>query len=293
MHIQLQTFIGQLPIGALYALVSVGFVTIFRASQVFNLAQGGLALIGGYICYSFSSQLGLAFGLTIVVTMLAAALVGVVLYQLLFRPLLGQRPVLLLMVSLGLNLALTGLIILLWGTQTDFIQTPDWLAGTWSLGDHLIISKINGSLLFVTIVVLSAFALVVRYTRFGLAMRASSESPGLANFRGVQLGIVAGSAWAIAVALGALAGIAYGASQGLTPASADVLGASAFPAVVIGGIDSVTGALVGSFLLAEVQGFTTIYVGGAVSEVAGYLLLLAFLVVRPTGLFGRREIARL
>lgn len=293
MHLQLQTFIGQLPIGALYALVSVGFVTIFRASQVFNLAQGGLALIGGYLCFTFSAHLGLGFLPALVLTVLASAMVGAVLYRIVFRPLFGQRPVLLLMVSLGLNLALTGLIILIWGTQTDFVQLPTWLSGIWSLGDHLTISRIDGSLLLLTTVVLSGFALVVRYTRFGLAMRASSESPSLASFRGVRLGVVAGTSWAIAVAFGALAGITYGASQGLTPASAEVLGAAAFPAVVIGGIDSVAGALIGSFLLAEVQGFTTIYVGGALSEVAGYLLLLAFLVVRPTGLFGRREIARL
>lgn len=293
MHLDIQTFIGQLPIGALYALVSVGFVTIFRASRVFNLAQGGLALVGGYLSYTFSAQLGLSFVPAIILTMVVAALVGVVLYEVVFRPLFGQRPVLLLMVSLGLNLALTGLIILIWGTQTDFLTTPSWLAGVWSLGDHLTISRINGVLLLVTVVMLGGFALLVRFTRFGLSMRAASENPALANYRGLPLTMVAGVAWAIALAFGALAGVAYGASQGLTPASADVLGAAAFPAVVIGGIDSVAGALIGSFLLAEVQGFTTIYVGGAVSEVAGYLLLLVFLVVRPTGLFGRHEIARL
>jgi branched-chain amino acid transport system permease protein len=293
MHLQIQTFIGQLPIGALYALVSVGFVTIFRANRVFNLAQGGLSLIGGYLCYTFATEMGLDFGLTVLLTVIASAAIGVLLYQLIFRPLFGQRPVLLLMISLGINLGLGGLTLMIWGTDTKFIKTPSWLNGAWDLGDNLILSRISVATLGVAVVLISAFALVVRFTRFGLTMRAASESPSLAITRGVRLGSVAGVSWAVAVAFGAVAGIAYGAQQGLAPGASGALGSAALPAVVIGGLDSVAGALVGSLILAEVQGFTTIHVGGAVSEVVGYMLLLGFLIARPTGIFGRREIVRL
>jgi branched-chain amino acid transport system permease protein len=177
-----------------------------------------------------------------------------------------------------------------YGANELYLQTP--FQGSISV-NGVEVSTLGLAIIITTAVLILAFTVTLRYSTFGLAMRAAAENPQLLTYCRVSVRRVSMLTWAIAIGAGGIAGIAYGASTPLTPSSADVAGFAAFPVVILGGIDSVGGALIGAIVLAEAQGFATSYLGGLYSGVAGYLLLLVVLVVRPTGLFGSREVSRL
>lgn len=291
MHLALQTFVGQLPTGALYALVGVGFVIVYRSTKVLNFAEGALALVGGYFFYSISVDVTRTFWIAILASLALSALFGALIYFVMLRPLIGQDALVLVMLTIALSIVLGALGLMVWGGNTEFVSTP--AHGLLHLPNSVVLSVLNLWVLAFATVLLAIFASVLRWTRFGAAMRAAADNPLLASYRGINVGAISAWTWALAMVGASLAGIAYGATSGLSPNVGEVLGFAAFPAIVLGGIDSVAGALVGALILAEVQGFAVSYVGSAYGDVVGYLALLAVLVVRPTGLFGSREVVRL
>jgi len=287
----IQVFVEQLPIAALYALVGVGFVVVYRSTKVLNFAQGILALIGGYFFFSIARHVSVGFWLQVVIALAASAVFGALLYLIMLRPLIGENALLLVMLTIALDTVLGALILLIWGGTTRFVHVP--YKGSVHLPGGVRISTTSLGVLVIAVVLLVGFAIVLRYSRFGSAMRAAAENPLLASYRGVNVALISAIAWGIATVFAAIAGISYGATSGLSPSVGQVLGFAAFPAIVLGGIDSVAGALIGAVVLAEVQGFAIAYLGGSFSDLAGYLVLLLVLVVRPTGLLGSREVARL
>jgi len=293
MSLAIQTFVAQLPIAALYALVGVGFVTIYRTTKVFNLAQGVLALFGGYLFYAAVSALHMGFWLAVALAIMASAALGFTLYLVLLRPLVGSSTLLLLLLTLALNIVLVGLITFGWGAEAVYATAPESLSKVLHLSDDVTLTYLSVGMVVLATGLIGTYETVLRFSRFGAAMRATAENPSLASHRGVNVNLISAGAWAVAIGFGAIAGISYGVQQGLSPASAEVLGFAAFPAVVLGGIDSVLGALVGAVVVAELQGFAVSYVGGQFAEVVGYLVLLVILVVKPAGLFSRPEVVRL
>jgi branched-chain amino acid transport system permease protein len=293
MSLAVQTFVAQLPIAALYALVGVGFVTIYRTTKVFNLAQGVLALMGGYVFYFVAVTLGAGFWLSIVVALALSALAGLFIYFALLQPLVGSSTLLLLLLTLALNIVLVGAISFVWGAEAVYIEAPEQLAHVLDISTDVSLSYISVGTIVVSATMIAAYEVALRRSRFGAAMRATAENPSLASHRGVNVDAVSAAAWAIAIVFGAIAGISYGLQQGLSPTSAEALGFAAFPAVVLGGIDSVLGALVGAVVVGELQGFAVSYIGGEFAEVAGYLVVLIILVFKPEGLFSRAAVLRL
>lgn len=291
MHLAAQTFVGQLVTASLYALVGVGFVIVYRSTRVLNFAQGLMALIGGYVCYSIFNGAGMGFWPSVLLSLVVAAALGAAIYAIVLRPLIGQSPLLLVMLTIALSTVLGAIALIAWGANTDFLPNP--YSANVTLPGNLHLTEFDLGTIVVTFVLISAFALLLRRSQFGAAMRASAELPVLASHRGIRVGLIAASTWAIAMVGASLAGIAYGATNGLSPDAGELLGFAAFPAIVLGGIDSVAGALVGAVVLAEVQGYAITYLGGQYGDVVGYVILLIVLVIRPTGLFGSREVARL
>ncbi len=291
MHLVLQTLIGQLTIGSLYALVAVGFVIVYRSTRVINFAQGLFALLGGYFFFSIADGLGLGFWVSLVLSLLLSLVFGAAVYGILLRPLVGQSPLILVMLTIALSIVFGAVILMVWGSGTRFLDVP--IHGTLHLLFGVTVTVLDATIFGVAVVLLLTFSLVLRFSRFGSAMRAAAENPLLAAYRGINVGAISAATWAIAMFGASLAGIAYGATSGLAPGIGNVLGFAAFPAIIIGGLDSVAGALVGALVLAEIQGYAVTYLGGKFSDVVGYGLLLIVLVVRPTGLFGTKEIARL
>lgn len=291
MSLALGIFLAQLAIASLYALTGVGFVIIYRGTKVLNFAQGILALLGGYFFFSLSESLGWSFWISLPLAVVASGIFSALLYLLFLRSLLGVEPLRLVMVTIALSIVLTGGAQIVYGTATKYFNVP--FNGEFHLPFHVVLPTLDVAIMVTGVVFLGAFALFLTRSRLGLSMRAAAADARLATYRRVSVNSVSAFTWAVAGAGAALAGIAYGAQAGLSPSAADVLGFAAFPAIILGGIDSVPGALVGAFVLAEIQGFTSAYWGGQYSSVVGYILLLVILVIRPSGLFGSREVVRL
>lgn len=291
MDLLLQVSINQLFVASLYALIAVGFVIIYRSTHVINFAQGTLAALGGYIFYSFQSNIGMNFAAAMVAAVLASFVLGAVIYYMLLRPAKGATPLTLVMITIALNIVLSGLILLIWGGDQRFPEVP--IHGTFDLLGATVF-KINAVSFLIACVLLLIFWLMLKYAELGVAMRAVASSPTLASYRGLPIGRASAIAWGLALVGATFAGVAYGASAGLQPGStAAVLGLAAFPAIILGGLDSIPGALLGALILAEAQGLAIVYLGGRYGDVVGYVLLLLVLVLRPQGIFGAKEVVRL
>jgi branched-chain amino acid transport system permease protein len=287
----IQLLVGQLVPASLYALVSVGFVIVYRSTKVLDFAQGQLVLIGGFGAFSLAQFFHGVAVWTLLVAIVGSLVVGGGIYYLVLKPLLNAGPLVLVMLTIALATVLTSVASIVWGVDTKFIKlnVPQH---TFHFPDSVTLNSVELGTIVVAVVVLGGAALVIRYTRFGAATRAAAENPLLATYRGVNVAGVAAATWGFAMVTAMLAGVSYSMQTGLSASNAETLGFAAFPAVLVGGLDSMGGALVGSLVLAEIQGLAVRYVGANFSETIGYLLLLAFLIVRPTGLFGSREILR-
>lgn len=287
----LQLLIGQLVPASLYALVSVGFVIVYRSTKVLDFAQGQLVLVGGFGAYSLAQLFyGKAFW-TLLVAIVGSLALGAAIYYIVLKPLLNAGSLVLVMLTIALATVLTSIVSIAWGVDTKFIKlnVPEH---PFHFPGGITISAVGVYTIVAAVVVLGGAALVLRYTRFGAATRAAAENPLLATYRGVNVASIAAATWGFAMATAMLAGVSYSMQTGLSASNAETLGFAAFPAVLVGGLDSMGGALVGSVVLAEIQGLGVRYVGANFSEPIGYLLLLAFLIARPYGIFGSRDIVR-
>jgi branched-chain amino acid transport system permease protein len=287
----LEILIGQLVPAAQYALVCVGFVIVYKSTKVLNFAQGQFVLVGGYIAFTLAEFFGGEPVLTIAVATAIGAIIGPLIYLLVLRPLLEAGTLVLVMLTLAISIILDSACGMIWGYQTRYISLNISNA-TIRLPGHVTLSTVGAATIVVAVVVLGGLALGLRRSRFGLATRAAAENPGLASYRGVNVVGLAAATWGFAMASATLAAISFSMQEGLSSGNADALGFVAFPAILVGGLDSIGGALVGALVLAEIQGLGVRYVGANFGSAVGYLLLLAFLVVRPTGIFGSRDILR-
>lgn len=279
----LQILIGALVPASLYALVGVGFVTVYRSSRVLNFAQGQMTLLGAYIFFAISAWLSHE-GLALVVALVVAGAIGALIYAAFIRPVTGEGPVIVVMLTIVIGTLIGGIFTLIWGSGVRYLHNPLPTRGI-RLPDHAVTSISDLTTIAVTVGVIGGFALIVRYTGLGIMMRASAENSALASGLGVSINRVVAISWSFAMLTATLAGIAYGLRTSLDP-SLITLGLTTFPAILLGGLDSIGGVLVGAFILALLQGAVASAAGGEWTSPVAYLLLLGVLVIRPTGLFG-------
>lgn len=278
---------------SIYGLIAVGFVLIFRATRVFNFAHGQFVFIGALLFVSAYNHFG-SFPISALISVGASMLIGAAMYLVLMRPLTGQGVFTLVMVTLVLGTAvINGVIAVIWGVQVYPLNlSVSRSAIPLPLGTQTNVTDIVT--VCTALITIGAIAVFVKRSRFGVEMRAAAESPVLASYSGVNVVSTATVSWAIAIGTAALAGIATAARS---PVDSTIisLGLYAFPALILGGMDSIIGALIGSYLLAVVQGGTATYVpeGGLYVDVASYVFMLVVLMVRPYGLFGTPEFRRL
>lgn len=279
----LQIVVGALVPASLYALVGVGFVTVYRSSRVLNFAQGQMTLLGAYLFFSVSAWLSYE-GLALLVALAVAGGIGALIYTAFIRPVTGQGPVIVVMLTIVIGTLIGGIYTLVWGSGVRYLHNPLSTKGI-RLPDHAVTSVSDLTTVLVAVAVIGGFALVVRYTPLGVMMRASAENSALASSLGVSITRVVAISWSFAMLTATLAGIAYGLRTSLDP-TLITLGLTTFPAILVGGLDSVGGVLVGAFILALLQGTVASAAGGEWTAPVAYFLLLGVLLVRPTGLFG-------
>ncbi|HEY2298695.1 MAG TPA: branched-chain amino acid ABC transporter permease [Jatrophihabitans sp.] len=287
-----QALVGALVLGSLYSVVGIGFVILYKATRVLNFAQGSLMLLGGFIFYTLNQDAGLSWPLAMVASALAMGVLGGAMYVLFFRRLVGAAEFTLVIATLGLSVLLLTVCLVVWGPGTRTL--PDQLSrkSLISFG-NLDFSSIDVFSIVLSVVVVVALDLALRHTRLGIKMRAVADQPLLASQLKVNVNRMSAIAWAIAAGCAGLAGIAYAMRLSIDPAGMTALGLLAFPAILLGGLDSVRGVLAGGFVLALAQSGAAFYLGGEWSNVTAYAVMLAVLLVRPRGFFGSRLAVRL
>jgi branched-chain amino acid transport system permease protein len=291
-----ELLVNGLSLGCIDALIALGFVIVFKATRVVNFAYGSLVLLGAYTVGRYHDALGFAGAVlvSLAVTAAVAALTGVVLLR---RARLAD-PGTLAILTLGVDIVLVTELTRRIGT--DLLTTGDpWGAEVVTIGPvHIPQTRIVAAA--VAVVLVTIFLAVLRFTDWGVALRASSERPATAALMGIRLGRTAATTWLLAGALAAVAGVLFTAfpSPGIGGTVGQLALGVAVPAAVLGGLDSTTGALVGGLAVGLTATFAAGYadqlafLGRGFASVAPYVVMLLVLLVRPSGLFGSREVTR-
>jgi branched-chain amino acid transport system permease protein len=277
--------------GCLYALVGVGFVILFRATGVVNFAQGEFMVLGAYFFYAFVSQAHAPALLSLIVAVIALMVIGLLVNALMFYRLVGASLFTIVVATMGLSLLLETVQLIAWGPDTR--ELPTVLSNNNLVSPFGIpLSTLDLVTIICAFVVIIALEMILHRTRVGLRMRAVADSTLLAALHRISIPWYAGLAWALASLCSALAGIGIALQTAVDPVNIGQLGLLIFPVVIIGGIDSIIGALVGGFIVSTIQTTVAFYLSGTWVDPICYGLLLAFLLVRPRGFFGSREIVR-
>lgn len=276
-------------LASLYALVSCGYVLIYRVSRVLSLAHGELMMLGAYGLAATAAALPGHPLAAIGIAALLAVVAGMLVYGALMWRMTGESVLAAVLATIALGILLRGAMILAFGTQT---RHPLPLLGlenvSIAVGGTARISAVGLTLVGATAATYALLFAFLRYTRWGVRMRAAGQNPLLAAQRGIGLHGIYALAWGLATFTGGLAGMLLAADAGLEGTMA-VIGLKAFPAALVGGLDSLAGALVGSLVIAGAEVLMVHYVDPLLSDVAPFVVLIAMLVVRPWGLFGSRE----
>jgi branched-chain amino acid transport system permease protein len=276
--------------GALYALAGVAFVLIYKATRVVNLAIGEILMLGGYAFFGFVAGAGLPVWAAIPLTVVAGGLLGAVVERSLIRPMLGESPIAVFMVTIGLGSIFVGAVELGWGA--DPLRLPEFIPNApIFIGEAYLAPKVAYGFAVAAVLIALAIA-ALRFSRGGVALRATAGDQGAAYSVGIDVGRVFSLSWIAACATAAGAGVLVGAIGGISP-TMGVFGLSVLVVVIVGGLDSVAGALVGGLLIGLIEALAGAFLGGEYKILATFGLLVLILMIRPYGLFGTHEIERL
>jgi branched-chain amino acid transport system permease protein len=288
----IEVLVGGLLSGVMYSLVAIGFVLIYKTSGVLNFAQGGMLLFAALTFVSLTER-GVPFIAALLLTLAIMVLLGMAIERTVLRPLVNQPPITLFMATLGLSYVIEGAAQLLWGTQVHGLDLgindkPFDVAGVFVSLFDVFAAVIAGGMVAI-------FALFFRYTRIGLAFRAVADDQFAALAVGLNLQRVWAAVWAAAGMVALVAGLLWGARLGVQ-FSLSLVVLKALPVLVLGGFDSVAGAIVGGLLIGAIEKLAEVYVGpfvgGGIEAWAAYVVALAFLLVKPAGLFGQKLVER-
>lgn len=289
----LQVIIYGIAVGAVYGLVALGFVLVFKTCGAFNVAQGELLMVLAFICMSLTTQFNLPFYLAVLITLVVAVLLGFIIERLLLRPMVNQPLMAILMMTLGLALVIKSVSLLVWSYHA--YRFPVWLPkGELQLGGLALSWDYVASFLIVA-VVLIAFGIYFRYARFALAMRSVGEDQVVSQIMGIKISTVYGMAWALSLVVAAIGGIVLGTLTSVN-STLSIFGLFVIPVIIIGGLTSIPGAIVGGIIVGVTEKVVAMYLGTALpgfASVAPYVLLLAILYIRPAGLWGEKHIERI
>jgi branched-chain amino acid transport system permease protein len=293
----LELTVAGLTVGALYALVALGFVVIYKATGVINFAQGGLLLFGAYLAYNFHNTWNLPFALAIIGAVVATALIGALVERVILRRMVGQPVFAVIMITLGLLIIIEQVVTAIWGEGPRNMGDP-WGIKRINVGDVGIEHKSLWTVV-ITAAVLGAFFAFFRYSRYGIAMRACAFDQEAAIAQGISARRVFALSWAIAGAVATLSGVMLASGSRTVEPGLGNIALAAFPAIILGGLDSPLGAVIGGVVIGLTQQWTAGYLvqelswlGQNFESVMPYLVMVLILLVRPFGLFGTPEVRR-
>ena len=291
----LQLVVTGFSLGMVYALVAIGFVIILKCSEAFNIAQGHFVLIGGYLGYTFLVPFGLPIWASLFLAIVAAIIMGLLIERLTLRPLVGQPVLAVIMMTIALATVLEGLATLIWGGEYKayhgVLPTVALKLGEISLPSESLIG------LIVSVVAVAILMLFFRFTKIGLAMRATAEDEQVVRSCGIRATTVYAVSWVIACVVGVIGGILLGGVSGVNIPLAEI-GLKAFAVVLLGGVNSIGGAIIAGIILGVLENVAAGYLdpllpGGGLANVFPFIVMIIVLIFRPYGLFGLVTIERI
>jgi len=284
-----QLVVNIVVLASIYALIACGYVLVYRVSRVLNLAHGELMMLGAYLLIAVGSAVSAEPAVALAGAAILSLVVGGLVYLALMRRMTGESVLAAVLTTVALGIFLRGLIVLVWSAQQQYPARDLGLSNpSLEILPGARISALSLTLVLVTAAVYAGLFLFLRFTRWGIRMRAAGQNPLLAAQRGIDLNAVYALAWGLSTFTGAAAGILIALDSGLDSTMV-LIGLKAFPAALVGGLDSLLGALVGSLIVAAAEVVLIQYVDPLLSDVVPFLILIVMLAVRPWGLFGTRE----
>lgn len=285
----MQLAVNIIVLAAIYALICCGYVLIYRVSRVMSLAHGELMMLGAYGLFAtagtFSGYPLIAIG----VAALLAAMVGVLVYVALMRSMTGEAVLAAVLATIALGIFLRGAMVLVWSAQEQHpIRLLGWTNSAVSIGETARISSAALVLVIATAIAYLSLYFFFKHTVWGIRMRAAGQNPLLAAQRGIGLHGIYALAWALATFTGGIAGMLIASDTALDQTMI-IIGLKAFPAALVGGLDSLLGAIIGSLIVAAAEVLMIHYIDPLLADVVPFFVLLVFLIFRPWGLYGSKE----
>jgi len=292
-QIFVQLIVTGLAWGSVYACIALGFVLIFKATDIFNFAQPELMMFGAYVAFTLITMFNLPFVIGFLVTLVLMGLIAAVLEMMVVRPMVGEPVLAVIMVTLGLANVLRGLTGLIWGYEelqfpNPFPEEPFMIFGA-------AVNQAEIYTVVATAILLIIFFFFFKYSGAGISMRATAEDTRTAFLMGINVKRVFTASWAIASLVATIAGVFLASFTFLEPIMGHV-GLKALPAIILGGLDSVHGAIIGGLIIGVTENLAGFYLedylGSGINEITAYVIVLIVMMIRPYGLFGTKEIER-
>ena len=295
MEFYTQLVISGLVLGSIYALVALGFAIIFKSTSVVNFAQGELLMFGAYFCFSMVVQYKVPWFWAFLLTLAFSVVLALVVERLVLRPMIGEPIISIIMVTIGLSSVLRSIVTAIWGTQIQIYEPPlfpDTAINIFGVPTSQVYLWSFGLSAFLLLL----FGLFFKFSKFGVAMRATAFSNQVALSMGIPVKNIFALAWCIASIVSAVGGILIGSINGIN-AQLGHFGLKVFPAVILGGLDSIVGAALGGVIMGVLENLSDGVLKSAfglqgIKEVAPFVFLVIILMIKPYGLFGKKEIER-
>ena len=292
-EILLQLIMTGLAWGSVYACIALGFVLIFKSTEVFNFAQPELMMLGAYMSFTMIAYLKLPFVASFFVTLILMGAIAAMLEMMVVRPMVGEPVLSVIMVTLGLANVLRGVVGLIWGYEeiqfpTPFPDEPLNIFGA-------AVNQAEIYTVMATAILLVIFFVFFKYSDSGISMRATAEDTSTAFLMGINVKRVFTASWVIASIVATIAGVFLASFTFLEPIMG-FTGLKALPAIILGGLDSVHGAIIGGLIIGVAENLAGFYLedylGSGMNEITAYIIVLLIMMIRPYGLFGTKEIER-
>lgn len=290
----LSTMISGLGLGSIYALIAIGYTMVYGIAKMLNFAHGDVIMVGAYTIFvTVSSRSALKLGLPsfvgVLIAIVLCALLGVIIEFLAYRPLRGKQPLAVLITAIGVSYALQSIVLIIFGSASQPMPTLFNIPDLQLAGGALSIKGTTVMTLCVTAVLMVILTLFINKTKMGKAMRAVSEDRGAAELMGISVNRTISVTFAIGSALAAVAGMFYGMTYiYINPYTGSMPGIKAFVAAVLGGIGSLPGAMLGGILMGIIESVATTYISGQLATAIEFAVLIVILLVKPTGLLGKK-----
>lgn len=284
----IQLLISGAALGCIYALIALGFVLIYKATETVNFAQGELMMLGACTGYLLMLWFKLPFLWAALVSIVGMAGFGMLLERAVIRPILGQPQFTVVMLTIGLGYITRGLVTMLpgIGTDTHVLDVP-YRGQVWKLGT-LVLSAEQGAVIGITLALCLGLFLMFKYTKLGVAMQAASQNQLAAYYMGIPVRRLNGMVWGLSAAVATVAGLLL-APITFVHVNMGFIGLKAFPAAVVGGFGSLPGAVVGGLIIGIVEALAGFYLPEGFKDVAAYVVVLLMLILKPSGLFGEKQ----